>query len=266
METAKIKIQACVRDIDRWMVTNRLKLNSDKTEVLVLSAAHRPRPPIGDFQICNDNISPSSAVRNIGVIFDENMSLEKHITSVCKSCFFHIRNISKIRKYLSPQACITLVHAFITSKLDFCNSLLYGLPKSPIQKLQHVQNAAARVVSLSRKYDHITPVLYRLNWLPVEQRIEFKLLLLTFKALHNTAPSYLRELIEPYVPSRSLRSSNLNFLSKPVFKLKSYGKRSFSCAAPELWNSLPLNIRSVNSLSTFKKLVKTWLFRRTYDL
>lgn len=230
-----------------------------------MSAAHRPRPPLNLFTFSDNDICPASTVRDIGVILDQKLSLENHVINICKSCFFYIHNIWKIRKYISLEACETLVHAFISSRLDFCNSLLYGLPKSLLQKLQHVQNAAARVVSCCQKHDHITPVLYSLHWLPVEQRIEFKILLLTFKALNNAAPLYLCELVEPYVPSRSLRSSSLNLLTKGSFKLKTYGRRAFSNAAPELWNSLPTNIRLCNTVSSFKRELKTWLFKRAYN-
>ena len=265
LESAKQEIEACVLEIEKWMTYNKLKLSSDKTEIIVLSSAYRPRPLIDSLNISNSRISPSSSVRNIGCILDEKLLLDDHILSVCKSCFFHIHNIWKIRKYLSRSACETFVHAFVSSKLDFCNSLLYGLPKSSLQKLQHVQNAAARLITFTRIQEHITPILYSLHWLPVEQRIVFKILLLTFKVLHNIAPSYLCDLVKSYVPSRSLRSSSSNLLTKQSYHLKTYGKRAFSYVAPELWNVLPPNIRSCDSISLFKRDLKTWLFRQAFD-
>ena len=122
------------------------------------------------------------------MIFDKNMTMIPQINSVCKGAFYHLRNIARIRKFLTPKSTEILVHAFISSKLDYCNSLLYGVPKFQLQKLQHVQNAAARLITQSCKYDHITPVLINLHWLPVEYRVKFKLLLLTFKALNELAP------------------------------------------------------------------------------
>ena len=142
---AKRRLELCVKDIDTWMVANKLKLNGDKTEILVVSAAHRPSPSVGKINISGFDISPTSSARNIGVIFDDKLSLEDHITSICRSCFFHIHNIWKIRKHLSQKSCEILVHALVSSRLDFCNSLLYGLPKTSLQKLQYVQNAAARL-------------------------------------------------------------------------------------------------------------------------
>ena len=202
-----------------------------------------------------EQIEPSTSARNIGVIFDEHMSLEKHVTSTCKACFFHLRNISRIRVSLSLADTEKLVQAFITSKLDNANSLLYGLPKFLIDRLQNVQNAAARVVTRTRKYDHIKPVLKQLHWLPISQRINYKILLLTYKALNGQAPNYITELLEPYVPARNL----------PPVKLKGYCHRCFSFVAPSLWNSLPNNIRGCGSLSDFKTCIKTYFFNKFYN-
>ena len=189
-----------------------------------------------------------------------------HINSIVKSSFYHLRNIARIRKFLSLSTTKTLIHAFVTSKMDHCNSLLYGLPKHLTNKLQLVQNAAARLITLTRKHSHITPVLIDLHWLPVVQRIKFKILLLTYKCLHDLAPSYIVDLISRYSPSRKLRSSSEILLQRQNYKLKSYGLRSFSVSAPapELWNSLPSSIRSSPNIATFKTNLKTYLFKSAF--
>ena len=143
---AVAKIEACVCEIDSWMLCNKLKLNRGKTELLILSTQHCPSPLIEYVDVSGEQIEPSPSTRNIGVIVDEHMSLAKHVTSICKACFFHLRNISKIRDCLSLADTEKLVHAFITSKIDSAISLLYGLPKFLIDRLQTVQNAAARVL------------------------------------------------------------------------------------------------------------------------
>ena len=144
------------------------------------------------------------------------------------------------------------MHAFVTSRIDSCNALLFGLPNFLIQRLQHVLNSAARVIARSRKFDHITPLLIELHWLPVEQRIIFKILLFTFKLVNGSAPSYVSELLEAYVPMRMLRSSTQLLLLEPKFNLNTYGSHAFSVCAPRLWNSLPLEIRKCDSIDTFK--------------
>ena len=181
-----------------------------------------------------------------------------------KSAFYYLRKIILIHKYLTVDAAQLLVHALVTSKLDYCNSLLYGLPKYLIKQLQRVQNAAARVVTVSPKFCHITPVLKNLHWLPIDLRIEFKILTITYKALYGLAPTYIKDLLKVYHPSRDLRSSKKNLLVVPAFNTNSYGRRAFSVVAPLLWNSLPQHIRDAGSLDIFKRHLKTALFIRAF--
>ena len=207
IQQVKLRVECCVRDIDEWMIRNYLKLNQDKTDLVVISSRFHPMPDIGHITVGSECITPRDSVRNLGVQFDSIFSFEEHIKNICKSSFYHLRNIAKIRKYLSQDTCEILVPAFISSKLDHCNSLLHGLPKYLLARLQAVQNAAARVVTLTPKHVHITPILINLHWLPVEFRITFKVLLLVYKALHGLAPSYISDLLNFKTYSRSLRSS-----------------------------------------------------------
>ena len=191
------------------------------------------------------------------------MTMKPHISSVIRSCSFHIRNIGKIRKFLNRNATEQVIHALITSRLDNSNSLLYGLPQCEISRLQRLQNKAARIVTLSRKSEHITPVLRDLHWLPVSHRIIYKLLLTVFKSLNNMAPSYISDLLKLYLPSRNLRSSNMYLLQEKRSK-HSWGDRSFVVAAPRLWNALPPALKSCSTISSFKKHLKTHLMREAF--
>ena len=174
-------------------------------------------------------------------------------------------NIRQARKYLTSDAAATAIHAFVTSRLDYANALLYGLPKKDIGRLQRVQNFAARLLTGSKTRDHITPVLEQLHWLPMAYRIEFKVLVLAFKAIHGLAPSYLCEVVHKYIPGRTLRSSNAAcLLVEPKTRLKIGGDRAFSKAAPVLWNRLPSALRSLDSLDEFQRHLKTHLFRSAY--
>ena len=258
------KIEECLSDLDKWMALNKLKLNKDKTELLYLYSKHNPQQSLPPIRFGQYIIQPSQFARNIGVIFDSTMTMLPHISSMCKSASYHLRNISRIRKFLSTKTTEILVHAFVSSKLDHCNSLLYNVPKCTLKKLQSVQNAAARLITCSRKYDHITPILKELHWLPISERIKFKIMLLTFKALHQQSPVYIQDLVAYYQPSRILRSSHLLLLNPTNFHLKTYGSRAFAVSAPELWNSLPVSIRSCDNLSSFKSKLKTHLFKKTY--
>ena len=156
-----------------------------------------------------------------------------------------------------------IVHALVISRLDYCNIVLYGLPKKSIKELQSVQNAAARLITRCPKNANITPVLKDLHWLPIQYRLEYKLMCLTFKALHGDAPAYIKDLLQVYKPCRQLRSSDDNLLSVPRVNLQ-FGERAFSVAAPKFWNKLPNNVRSSQTLGCFKKQLKTYLFTQAY--
>ena len=141
------------------------------------------------------SLKPKDQVRNLGVIIDSNLTFSSHIKSIRKSAFYHLKNIARIRAYMSRQDLEKLIHAFITSRLDYCNSIFSGLTKKELGQLQLVQNAAARVLTRTRKATHITPVLRSLHWLPVSFRIDFKILLLVYKALNGLGPSYIADLL-----------------------------------------------------------------------
>ncbi len=168
--------------------------------------------------------------------------------------------LAKVKTFLSFKHFETAIHAFISSGIDYCNSLYLGINSYSISRLQMVQNAAARLLTGVRKYEHITPVLMSLHWLPVRFRIDFKVLLLVFKCLNGLAPPYLSDLLCEYHPERTLRSANQSLLTVPKSKLKSRGDRAFAIAAPKLWNMLPIHIRTAPTLHIFKSKLKMYLF------
>ena len=194
------------------------------------------------------------------------MKFDTHISKCCKAAFFHLYTIRRIRKFLSHDTVQILVNAFVTSRLDYCNSLLYGLPANQLCKLQRVQNSAARLICNVSRFDHITPTLFKLYWLPLKFRIDFKILLITYKSIHGLAPEYLSELIKLKTSGRyHLRSCDKLLLDCPRIKTRvTLGDRSFAIAAPTLWNSLPMEVRYATSVTTFKKLLKTYLFSKAY--
>ena len=179
MEYSKILIQECTRDMSIWMKNNKLKLNDDKTDLLVLTARHRPQPPIESIVVGSDLIFPSETVKILEQYLTPHFHWQKKVIAVCKAGFYNLRNIARVRKHLSFESNQVLIHAFVTLKLDYCNSLHYGLPDFLTKKLQYVQNSAARLLTGSCKYDHVTAILKELHWLPVQHRIIFKILTLT---------------------------------------------------------------------------------------
>ena len=263
-EAGIARVESCICDIRRWMRDNFLKLNDDKTEFMIIGSPQQltkisiPFIKIGDHNIC-----PVSQARNLGVIFDSHMSFKSHISHTVRSAQFHMRNIGKIRKYLTRNSTEQIIHSFVTSRLDMGNSLLFGLPQEQLSRFQRIQNAAARLVTLTKMSTHITPILKDLHWLPISYRIIYKLLLLVYKALNGKAPPYIMDLLSTYQPSRTLRSRNKHLLIEPRSH-RSWGDRSFSVAAPHLWNQLPLHIRSSDSILSFKKSLKTHLMSQAF--
>ena len=235
-----------------------------KTEFLIVGSKQQlERVNIPSIQVGEDQIAPVMSVRNIGVIFDSKLKMDIHITKACKTAYFHLHNIRRIRKFLSQEAMCTIIHAFVTSQIDYCNSLMNGLPEILTKKLQRVQNTAARLVFDLRKYDRITPALVTLHWLPVKYRIEFKTLLLIFKGLQGKAPSYIQEMLIRCKSKRyAMRSNNACVLKVPKFKHDTFGKRAFAVSGPLAWNDLPKEIRLCNEIEKFKQALKTHLFTK----
>ena len=187
------------------------------------------------------------------------------INSLSKSCHFHNRDIRRIRHLLPLSAATALANSLVSSKLDYCNSLYNGISQANLNKIQRIQNTLARVVTITSKFEHITPILKKLHWLPIKQRIDYKLCLLTYKTLQIQQPTYLYNSLSFPSHSLSTRSSDSSVLSIPYVRT-SLGKRAFSVIAPRLWNSLPPDTRNSLSVSTFRSKLKTHLFKLAFPL
>ena len=260
-------ISACISDIRTWMIRNKLKINDDKTEFLLITSPRAKFSENIELSIGQANIIPSNSCKSLGVMLDNHFTMDAQIKHLCRSIHFHLRNIGAIRSLLTVSATEQLVHSLVTSRLDYCNSLLYGIPGYQKDCLQRMQNIAARIVTRCDRRDHITPVLKSLHWLPVKYRIDFKILLLVYKCLNDLAPSYLMELIKPYHQDHYSTRRNEQFClhKPPLFRLKSYGERSFTYAAPTEWNKLPVDIKCAPSVGIFKSKLKTHLFNEHFN-
>ena len=226
------------------MKANALKINEEKTECIIFSKntdeAHMT-------QVVKSQVT----VKILGVMLGNKMSLDQQISSLSRSVHMYIRKIKRIRMYLSDFALKTLIQSTVTVRLDYCNSLYYGLTQKSTRKLQLAQNTAARLIPKISIRDPITNILRELHWLPVSKRWHYKLLVLTYKTLHGTTPAYICEMLNWYHPSRPLRSSAFSSLVPNKLKTIKIGRRL---------KNLPIDLRYEQSLQTFKKHLKTYLF------
>ena len=261
-------IRRAIDSVSEWMASNRLLLNGDKTQYIWFGTKQQ----LGkrDVQRLTD-ISPAltstSVVRNLGVLLDSELTMVNHVTKLCQVCFFQLRRLCAVRRLLTPDVTLTLVHAFVCSRIDYCNSALYGVAASTLDRLQSILNAAARLILRVPKYGHISAAIRdRLHWLPVRRRIEFRICMLVRNSLSRTAPAYLMDLCLPSssVPGRRhLRSAGKGDLVVPSFRRERSGRRGFSVAGPCCWNSLPPTIRCLaDQPETFKKALKTYFMRQ----
>jgi hypothetical protein len=260
------RLEDCLSEVVEWMSCNYLCLNDAKTELLLIGTAVQLRklsfPPV---KIGSALIHPSSTARSLGVKLDAGLKLKEHVAAACKSSWYHLRTIAKVRPCLSQTQSEQLIHALVMSRIDYCNGLLAGARKADLDKLQRIMNAAARIVCLIPKATPITNVLRELHWLKIPERVIFKLALLVFKALTGTAPEYIKSLISIRLPSRTLRSSSgeAPLLQFPMTNLRATDA-AFGVAAPKAWNGLPVHVRSIKTLTAFKTALKTFLFSRSY--
>ena len=253
-EAIRYSIPRCLDIIAQWMKASFLKLNSTKSQVIIFAPSNiEDQIVIDEIRLSDGSMIPvSNMVYNLGVKFDSQLTYSPQINSICSQSYKLLRNLASVRKFLSTDDLRLLVQSIIVSRIDNCNSLLYGVLGSNLNKLQKLQNACARLIYGKRKREHVTPLLRELHWLPIRQRIIFKILLFVFKFYQNSAPIYIMELLS--------KSERGEFILKVPRTRTPYGDRAFSNCAPKLWNALPLQIRASNLISQFRSHLKHHLF------
>jgi len=256
--------ESCINDVKSWMSLNKLQLNDSKTEALLIDCTGSVDQSV-HLSVGQSHISFSESVRNLGVMFDNKLSMKDHVNKVCQLAYIELRKISTIRHYLTTDATKTLVTSLVLSRLDYGNALLAGLPGNLMKKIQKIQNCAARLIFRTSKQTHTTPLLEQLHWLPISYRIEYKLASMCFNIINGTAPKYLSDIVSLYTPSRNLRSATDSRLFRiPRRNKKTQGQRSFSYLGPVVWNSLPFSVRHSDTAEHFKTSLKTYLFNKAY--
>ena len=257
-------LEQCIVSVHQWLLHNGLALNPKKSDVIQFVSRRSKIDEVVSVRISDAVIKPVPAIKSLGMTLDRHLIFDQHVNNVCKACYWHIRALRHVRDSLPDDVARTVACSIVTSRLDYCNSLYTGMSSTNVQKLQRVQNTLARVVLKRRKFDHITPLLEELHWLPVKHRLTFKLATLTFKILSTGQPTYLRELIDVYDPVRTLRSSDQRQL-RVVRTRTVLGSRAFRHSAAAIWNNIPVDIRTSQSVCSFRRNLKTFLFRTAFS-
>ena len=270
VEDTEEKLDEIIGEIKKWMDAKQLKLNEDKTECLIVGRKGDLQR-LGDvprLRVQGDTMDVTESVKDLGVILDCNLSFNDQINKVVKVAGYHLRNIAFVKKYLDEHTIRMLIHNYVIGRLDYCNSIYYGLPNCQLKKLQSVINRAARLIRGLPPYERITPVLIDLHWLPIKARIVYKICVLTFQALRFGKPNYMRELLKDFQPetTMTLRHSVEQYrLEEPRCNLQ-VGFRSFEKSAPRLFNRLPEDVKASENTDVFKRRLKTFLFADCYEL
>ena len=257
-----VRLAACIDEVAGWMGSNRLQLNTAKTDFIWCYSTCR-RCSLGPLVVGGTTILPASSARDLGVIIDADLSMRGFVNHLVSSCFCALRRLRSVRQYVSAPVMRTMVTSLVSSRLDYCNSLFQGTPAVLQRRLQSVLNAAARLVFNLRRHDHITDALFRLHWLRVPERIKFKM---GGARISFTASSYLAHFksVADAPGRRGLRSADTAQLLVPRVRCVTFGSRSFPVAGAEIWNSLPTDITSAPNLETFRHRLKTFLFTHSF--
>ena len=256
-----------------WLKRKLQKLNEDKTKIIIIGskiAVQRLKTlhNIDSVSINGYEVELCDNVKNLGVFVDETLSLKKQILQVVKTSNHQLKNIAYIRKYLTRESLKILAVQQILSRIDYCNSLYHNLPQYHLKKLQILMHKAARLIHHVPFGEHMSPFLIQLHWLPVKARICYKICCLVQKAIHHGYPTYLRTKLKQltYNEGANTRNSGDPFRLEQPYARGSSGARSFSYAAPRIFNKLPLDLRQIGNTASFKKRLKTFFFSAAYDL
>ncbi|KAJ1105717.1 hypothetical protein NDU88_003122 [Pleurodeles waltl] len=258
--SARTRLHDGMKEVANWMTDSRLKLNTDKTEVLILGLTPTAWDDSWWPPALGSTPQPTDHARNLGFILDSSLSMTRQVNSVTSACFNTLRMLRKIFCWIPTDTRKTVTHALVTSRLDYENTLYAGITTKLQRKLQRIQNAAARLILDIPRHHHISVHLKRLHWLPVNKRIIFRLLTHAHKALHNLGPKLINNRVSFYTPPRTLRLTGQALAAVPRIRKATAGGRSFSFLAAKTWNSLPSHLRAVPDHLSFRKQLKTWLF------
>lgn len=257
---AKAKLEKDLLRVTSWCCRNSLLINPGKTKFLLFGSPQLLKNFTEGFSLnfLGKTLHPVFSAKDLGVIIDAHLKFDEHISKLVSSCISKLCQINRIRHLLDQETSTLIVQTLVLSKLFYCSSVWSGTAAKNIKKLQLVQNFAARVISKTYKYDHITPVLQELKWLPVDRQLQYRDTIHIFKCLNGLSPSYLSNKFYQCGTIHEHSTRNRNDLSIPKFQTTT-GQRSFHYRAVKLWNNLDNSFKSINDIKLFKVELKKHL-------
>jgi hypothetical protein len=255
------RLETCIKELNQWFANNNLMLNAEKTEFIVCGSKQLLNKCTQNFSLCigSTTITASSVIRNLGVWLDPCLSMEHHIDKVCQSSFSYLRAISRIRRCLDSEICAKAVHALVLSRIEYCCSVLYGVNKKLMLKLQRIIHASIRLIECLQKFEDIGFHLQKRKWLSAEKRILLRINTIVYNAIKHSTPAYIASILTLRQTVRELRSSSIVQLNVPHTRTV-MGARAFRAAAPKSWNSISVFSEDMRNEKYFKFTVKNYLF------
>ena len=262
-------MQSCIGDVKAWATANMLNRNDNMTELMLVSSKRTKllHDLPTSITIGNAKITFRHSVIKIGLTLDCHLTMNAHVTNIARTCYFELRRLASMRRFLTSTATATLVSAFVLSRIDYCISMLLGSTHDVTSHLQRIQNNAARIILRLPMSSSITTHLKSIHWLPVKVRSTYKIVCLCYHCHNSTAPSYVADMQHwNSSHTRNTRSSShtMPLLNRPARSKATLGDRSFSFASSSVWNSIPNDVRCAPSLSSYMSRLKAYLFCSVY--
>ena len=259
------KLEQDLLSVAKWCCENHLLINPDKTKLLFLGTRQMLSSLQEDPRVTflGKILKPTVSAKDLGVLLDPNLTYDHHISTVVSSCLSKLCQINRVKKSFDKTTLELLITALVFSKMLYCSSVWANTSLQNVNKLQSIQNFACKIVTNTRKFDHVTPLLRELNWLPVREQLRYRDIVLAYKCQNGLAPQYLMDKFSKRSCIHNRDTRARDSLQIPLFRTKT-GQRSFVFRGTNIWNNLDDDLKQRTSLTSFKRALRDSLLRQTF--